>query len=367
MRVTIIKRPPGLGFVASDHAILELEHEVTEVWYPDRPTWAFVRNCWRAAGNSDVAYTFFASEHALVAGAIFKLRRRRLVVAVGGYDTADDRVHGYGLAANGRGWVATIVGRLADALIPHSAFAEDELLRRQPRLRPKTETAGLAVDPARWPDPAVERDARLALTVATVSRASFSRKGIDRFLDAARADPGRPYVLAGRVLAEAEALVADHPPNVTLTGPTPPEELNELYWSAGIYVQLSWHETFAMAVAEAMVCGCVPVIARQPALLDVAGSWAVVTDGVAGDTDAIRKAEDPRIDRDAIRADVASRYAVDLRRAALNRALADRSGERHGHRRRRWASRGNDDLRRDHGDGDQRGDAERNERSPRGQ
>jgi glycosyltransferase involved in cell wall biosynthesis len=213
----------------------------------------------------------------------------------------------------------------------------------------------------------VARDVRLALTVATVSRASFSRKGIDRFLDAARADPGRPYVLAGRVLADAEDLVADHPTNVTLTGPMQPEKLNELYWSAGIYMQLSWHETFAMAVAEAMVCGCVPVIARQPALLEVAGSWAVVTDGVAGDTDAIRKAEDARIDRDAMRADVASRYAVDLRRAALNRALVGRSDGRLGHHRRRWTSRGTDDLRRDQGDGDQRGDAQRNERTPRRQ
>jgi glycosyltransferase involved in cell wall biosynthesis len=322
MRIAFIKWGPGHGFFAADHEVLAQDHEVTDVRYDGRPTPRFLRECWRAARTHDAMYTIFASEHALIAGTIFKLWRRRVVIAVGGYDTADDRLHGYGLSARRRGWVPSLVTRTADRLVAHSEFALAELLARWPRVAGKAVASYLAVDLERWPDPREPRDDTQVVTVATVSRESYRRKGIDRFVRAARHDPGRAYVLAGRVLPEAAELLADPPPNLRLTGPMELEELNRLLWGSGAYVQLSWHETFGMAMAEAMACGCTPVISEQPALVEVAGRWAVrATDGES-DADLIARGAAAPLDRAAMRAEVGRRFDPAQRRAALNAALA---------------------------------------------
>jgi len=325
MRVAYVKRTPGHGFFATDHDVLTLDHNVTELWYTGRPTPRFISDCWRAARTTDAMYTIFASEHALVAGAIFKLWRRRLVVAVGGYDTADDVQHGYGLSATRRGWVPALTTRLADRLLAHSAFALAELLARWPRTAAKAEAAYLAIDLSRWPDPGESRDEAQVITVANVSRESFHRKGIDRFLSAAALDPERSYVLAGRVLPDATALLQGIASNVTLTGPVEPAELNRLLWTSGAYVQLSWHETFGMAMAEAMACGCTPIISEQAALVEVAGPWGVrAADPETTDVELISRAASLRIDRLAMRADVGRRFAPELRRQALHAALSGR-------------------------------------------
>jgi glycosyltransferase involved in cell wall biosynthesis len=322
MRVAYVKRRPGHGFFAADHEVLALDHTVTDLWYGDRPTFRFVRDCARAARQNDALYTIFASEHALVAAAVFKLWRRRVVIAVGGYDTALDSEHGYGLSATRRGWVPKLATWLADRLVAHSEFALAELVDRWPRVAAKATVAHLAVDLERWVDPGEERDEAQVLTVATVSRESFYRKGIDRFLHAAAHDPRRPYVLAGRVLPEASSLVDGITANVTLTGAVDQAELNRLCWRSGIYVQLSWHETFGMAMAEAMACGCTPVISDQAALVEVAGRWGVrALDPLTDDVKLIDLAADLSVDRAEMRADVGQRFHPDLRRAALKAAL----------------------------------------------
>ena len=94
-----------------------------------------------------------------------------------------------------------------------------------------------------------------------------------------------------------------------------------MLWGSGAYVQLSWHETFGMAMAEAMACGCTPVISDQPALVEVAGGWAVrATDGES-DADLIARGAAAPKDRDAMRADVGQRFDPERRRAALDAAL----------------------------------------------
>jgi glycosyltransferase involved in cell wall biosynthesis len=322
MRVAYVKRPPGHGFFAADHDVLALDHEVVELWYPDRPSLGFLRSCWRAARTTDAMYTIFASEHALVAASIFRLWRRRVVIAVGGYDTAADTAHRYGLAAQRRGWVPALVTRMAHRLVAHSEFALAELLARRPEAAAKASVAHLAVDLARWPDPGVDRDADQLVTVATVSRESFYRKGIDRFLAAAAVDPAHRYVLAGRVLPSAAALVADATPNVVLAGSLDLPALNRLLWGSGTYVQLSWHETFGLAMAEAMACGCVPVIADQPALVEVAGRWAVVpASSDESDVDLLRRGVAAELDRGEMRAETGARFAPARRRRALDAAL----------------------------------------------
>jgi glycosyltransferase involved in cell wall biosynthesis len=59
--------------------------------------------------------------------------------------------------------------------------------------------------------------------------------------------------------------------NVEFTGYLNPETLLAYYQKAKVYCQLSTHESFGVAVAEAMSCGCVPVVTRKYSLPEIVG------------------------------------------------------------------------------------------------
>jgi glycosyltransferase involved in cell wall biosynthesis len=321
-RVLIVDREPPSGFMTADRAALEDEFAIEHVSYAGRPTMAFVVATWRAVRRCDAVYAFFASEHALVPVLLAKACRRRVVLTVGGYDVACDRVHRYGLAATHRGWLPKLLCRLADAVLPMSEAAAEELLALAPSVAGKVTVAYLAVDGSEWPDVAVPRDSSRVVTVAYVDEDSWSRKGIDRFIAAARHDPHRQYVLAGRVSRAIESRLASaRAPNLVVTGYLSHSELNRLLWSAGMYAQLSWHEGFGFAMVEAMLCGCVPVISDLAALRETAGRWAVVVTPKQGVDAAFGHAAAASTDRLAMRTDVAARFSLEARAVALARAI----------------------------------------------
>ena len=321
-RVLIVDREPPSGFMTTDRAALQDEFAVEHVSYAGRTTVAFVVATWRAVRRCDAVYAFFASEHALLPVLLAKAFRRRVVLTVGGYDVACDRDHRYGLAATHRGWLPKLLCRLADAVLPMSNAAAEELLALAPSVAEKVTVAYLAVDSSDWPDVDVPRDSSRVVTVAYVDEDSWSRKGIDRFVAAARNNPTRKYVLAGRVSKAIQSrLESAHAPNLVVTGYLSHSEMNHLLWSAGMYAQLSWHEGFGFAMVEAMLCGCVPVISDVAALRETAGRWAVVVAPRQDVDDAFKHAEAASTDRPAMRTDVTERFSLEARATALARAV----------------------------------------------
>jgi glycosyltransferase involved in cell wall biosynthesis len=283
-----------------------------------------VYSCVRETLRSDVVYAFFASEHALIPAIAARILRRRFVLVPAGYDYANVPERKYGLAARGKGWLPRLIGRLATVALPISRQTMWEFLALVPSAAPRTYLAYLAVDPNEFRDPSVARDASTVVTVAHVDEESWSRKGIDRFVDAARNDPSRRYVLVGSIAdALRPRLEALAPPNLDCVGRLSHDDLRRALWGAGAYVQLSWHETFGVAMAEAMLCGCVPVITDSPALQEVAGRWAVRVAPVEDDVDAIARATEfaRTVDRAAMRRDVADRFSVADRVKHLGAAL----------------------------------------------
>jgi glycosyltransferase involved in cell wall biosynthesis len=59
--------------------------------------------------------------------------------------------------------------------------------------------------------------------------------------------------------------------NVDLRGRVSRQELIGYYQRAKVYCQLSYRESFGVALAEAMACGCTPVVTRRGALSEVVG------------------------------------------------------------------------------------------------
>jgi glycosyltransferase involved in cell wall biosynthesis len=324
-RVVFVDRDPPSGFMAVDRRCLEAIGPVEHLVYPGSLRAGFVWSSVRAASRNDVVYAFFASEHALFPALAAKLLRRRFVLVPAGYDYANVPERGYGLAARGRGWLPRLLGRLCDVALPISQQTEDEFLALVPSAEDRSEVAYLGLDPTQWTSPGVERQHDTVVTVGYVDEEAWSRKGIDRFVEAARRDPDRRYVLAGRLASAIEHRLATlAPPNLELPGRLEHDDLRALLWSAGVYAQLSWHETFGVSMAEAMLCGCVPVLRDSRALHEVAGPWAVDVDG-DDDVAAIARAAERSltIDRDAMREDLSDRFSLARREEHLRRAVME--------------------------------------------
>jgi glycosyltransferase involved in cell wall biosynthesis len=118
---------------------------------------------------------------------------------------------------------------------------------------------------------------RLALTVGAVDRGTLLQKGQLPFVEAARELPDVRFVLAGKWLDDAiEQLRAVAPENVEFTGWLSEEDLRALYRRAAVYVQASRHEGFGLAVAEAMLAGCVPVVVNATSMPEVVGDAGVL-------------------------------------------------------------------------------------------
>ncbi|MDE3025553.1 MAG: glycosyltransferase, partial [Acidobacteriota bacterium] len=127
------------------------------------------------------------------------------------------------------------------------------------------------------------------------------------------------FVVAGRIIGDAGAeLERIATGNVRLTGWLEDEQLEALLRHARVYVQASRHEGFGVAVAEAMLAGCVPVVTRAGALPEVVGDTGVLLDDADPRTVAlgVREALHLSTAEDARRR-VRKRFGVAQRREGL--------------------------------------------------
>ena len=123
---------------------------------------------------------------------------------------------------------------------------------------------------------------REALTVGAIDHTTLVQKGQLPFVEAARLLPDVRFTFAGKWLDDSvEQLRARAGENVEFTGWLSDEDLHGAYRRAAVYVQASRHEGFGLAVAEAMLAGCVPVVMNVTAMPEVVGD-AGRSDRVAG-------------------------------------------------------------------------------------
>lgn len=326
IRVLFIDRPPSSGFMRLDRRALEQSFATEVVEYPGKLTLGFALQCLRAMRRVDAIYVFFASEHAVIPAVLATIFRKALVLVPAGYDYANVPEHGYGLATQGKGVVPRLIGRAASVALPISQEAMWELLTMVPTAASKTRLGHLALSPEEWTDPSVERELDTVVTFGYVTESSYRRKGVDRFVAAAAADPDRRYVLGGEVEPAIRDLIEQQKlTNLELTGHLSHDELRKMLYSAGIYAQLSWHESFGMSMAEAVLCGCVPVLSTSPALAKVAGRWAVISESPGSDVDCIAEAAKRavEVDRAAMREDLSTRFSFERRVETLRSAVCD--------------------------------------------
>ena len=262
------------SFVAMDREILAGRFEVEDLYQPGRlPNPARVV---RGVLRADVVFGWFASWHTFLPITLAWLLRKPSVLVIGGFDTANMPDIGYGHQRGGlRMHASRWMFRRAGRLITHSNYSLSEFERNTPIPPERVTVVHLGV-PDPFGDEPTEKE-RTALTVGAIDRSTLVQKGQLPFVQAARELPDVRFVFAGKWLDDAvDELRAQAPENVELTGWLSDEELHDIFRRSAVYVQASRHEGFGLAVAEAMLAGCVPVVVNVTAMPEVVGDAGVL-------------------------------------------------------------------------------------------
>jgi len=278
-------------FVQRDYETLLKVFSVTKMSFSKNDV-LFPLRLLKALLKHHICFAWFGGLHSFYALIITKLLRKKLVIVAGGYDAIYLPKLNYGIRAEKKsGWRRTYYSfRHADRVLAVSKCIRDSL-ENECRAKKNVELVYNGVDPSSYSFG--EQKERFVLTVGQVTERTLIIKGILSFIDVARRVPQEKFVLIGGGNDGAfEQLQKDAPSNVELTGALSSERVREYMRRAMVYVQLSAQESFGVALAEAMLSGCIPVVAKRGALPEVAGPEAFYVDygDIPGTITAIERA-----------------------------------------------------------------------------
>jgi glycosyltransferase involved in cell wall biosynthesis len=282
----------GASFVRVDQELLGRHLELTPM-AADLTDHLFPARLLKAALTHDLCFVWFADAHAYHAVNAFRLVGKPVVIVPGQYELACAPEGNYGLQLeNRKRWRRGILAlKRAAAVLAVSDF-HGELLSSVgvPTERLQRIYHGFEMAAFR-PGHAQEN---IVITVTHFrDRQRIWHKGLEAFAEAAALVPEARFVIAGDYSPEnAEYLQGLAHGRLELTGSLSQDEVASLLGRAKVYAQLSATETFGCALAEAMLCGCIPVVTNRGSLPEVAGDLGQCVEygDANGTAAAVRKA-----------------------------------------------------------------------------
>lgn len=254
-------------FVKQDCEILSRFFDVERI---DYRTPKDMLNMARSIYDSNIIYSWFAAGHSFIAVILAKVMKKRSIVVAGGYDVAYEPEINYGqyTLAWHKKLYTDFVLKYADVILAVSQFsAKEAKARSSPR---KLEVVYLGVDSDRFKSKGEKED--LVMTVASGSSNVIKLKGLGTFVNVAKCFPKIRFLIIGLSERDMDKLRSQSDSqNLELCGRATQEELIGYYQSAKVYCQLSYRESFGASLAEAMACGCVPIVTDHGALPEVVG------------------------------------------------------------------------------------------------
>lgn len=236
---------------------------------------------------ADVVVAHFAGWGSLLPLFFARLLGRRGLLVVHGADCVSLPAIGYG---NFRKWPLSMATRwcfrCASAIVPvHASLVrstssyptgtpvEQGVLRFVPDVKARIHVVPHGFEPNDWPNCNAPRDVDvLTVGLGFGSPRKRALKGVDLLLQTAERTPALRYVVVGWDADSRQSL----PTNVTVYGRLSRDELVRLYGRSKVYAQLSMSEGFGCALAEAMLCGALPLVSDTGSLPDVAGGCGAV-------------------------------------------------------------------------------------------
>lgn len=271
--------------------------------------------------RTDINISWFIEGHATSATLLSKSLRKKSIVIAGGWDVVSMPDFGYG----------AMVG---------------EKRRRKTRFALKRATKIIAVSNSTksWTQKWIDRDdirvvyhgfdhqkfapkgkkENMVITVGNLKDDVTIRiKGLKSFFEVAKQMPDTKFILIGNHKnIIADKWNKDAPPNLEIKGFLPPDELVKFYQRAKVYAQLSYQESFGCALAEAMLCGCTPVVTKRGGIPEVVGDsgFYIEYDDIKGIKIAIEKALEQK-DGDEPRKRIISKFPLSKRKNELTNII----------------------------------------------
>lgn len=304
-------------FVVRDIAILSEFGDIRQMAYHgkgDMPRLA------STVLRTDLNYSWFALGYARAAVRISKLAHKKSIVVAGGFDVASIPELDYGMARSGRDVKRTrYVLENATRILAVSKATEEDVLRLAEDAN--VDVAYHGFDSDEFSSKGEKEN--LVLTVARVSDQNLRLKGLSTFIEASRRMRDTDFVIVGECdEGVANTIRKESSGNLQLTGRLSTCELLEYYRKAKVYCQLSYHESFGCALAEAMLCECVPVVTNRGAIPEVAGDAGVYVEygDVEETVEGISKALEADSGSEA-RDRIAQTFPLSKRKDAIRRVI----------------------------------------------
>lgn len=239
----------------------------------------------------DIYFIRFADWHtALIA--LFKIiYRKKLIVVIGGYDVSSIPQFNYGVHLRPvRSFCAKFAMKNATCLLPNSkqliknknGFLEDLTVKggilhfvRKPK--GKIEVINNGYDIEFWTSGDSKPKENIVLTVVSkLDKKTFRMKGIDRFIEVAKAIPAFTFTLIGDNKDFLKGGNIELPDNFQICKNVTQEELRDFYKRSKVFCLFSLSEGMPNVLCEAMLCECIPVGNNVVSIPDIIGDSGFV-------------------------------------------------------------------------------------------
>lgn len=226
----------------------------------------------------DLVYIWFGS--LLSAYVIFfsKLFKKKVILVAGGYDVANVPEINYGAILNPLKKPFYLYSfNNADIVLPVSYHTQKELLSFFKPKKYKMIYNGINI--SKYYPNSISNKKNIVLTVVTnLNKLTYKKKGIDIFIEVAKQLPHIDFYIVGKINKNISLILKHNlPNNMSLLGYKQYQDLLSIYQISKVYLQISKHESFGCALAEAMLCECVPVVTNTSALPEVVGNTGFYT------------------------------------------------------------------------------------------
>jgi len=215
--------------------------------------------------RSSLVYVWFADYHSFFPLLLCKFLNKKSVLIIGGYDAARLPEYRYGAHINVfRSWVVGQNCKYASKILAVSSFVLKNLVQNTHLAHSlKTHIIYNGADTNSFqPNYLVSKDGVICVSGANTEK-RIKIKGLDFFADVAAAMPSISFTVVGVTGRAREILEERRLANLKIIEWLNKEELKEMLIRSKVICQFSRYESFGLALAEGMLCGCIPVTVKN--------------------------------------------------------------------------------------------------------
>lgn len=269
--------PKFSSFVRKDYEILSGKYNVQRHQYKHKKSYfthllsqakLFFVLLWNIL-KLDAMYIWFADYHSFLPILFAKIFNKKSFLVLGGYDVTYIPSLDYGSLNNPlRAFCAKQSLKNATVNLAVSKYVYSQAINMVPTANVSVIYNGVNFENSELETS--ERKNRI-LTVGIIdSIRRIKLKGIDVFVKVAIAMPEYEFIIVG-ITKNMQKNLGEIPQNLKMVGQIQQYELFSYYKESKVYCQFSIMESFCLALAEAMACGCTGVVTDVGALSEVVG------------------------------------------------------------------------------------------------